>query len=487
MTGKPRTPPRTLLLRKPYGLRYAVMAGIAAAGCCALQLPAVAGSTAAGATARNAVQTGPVSSTPATGTPKLAATGTTETVRQLVQCGGTMYAVGSFSEIQRFTTTYPRNNIFSFSATPGFKVTSWAPDVNGEINSIAFNGSNCNDAYIGGQFTSINGTKVANFAEIDTTTGNVVSGFGDKVGGGHVDTLLVVNGHLLVGGTFTSINGSTADPYYASVSPVTGKDDGFLHLGISGHYVFPKVKRNGTEVYNQQLSHSGKLLLVEGDFTKVGGLGRQQIFMLHVNQTPAKVTGWSSPEFDGSKGEIPGGYPYQCGDSHPFYIHAAAWSPDDSTVYIADTGIHTWNWDGTFPMPGLCDAAAAFPANEKEVLHEWIANDGCDSLYSVAADDSAVYVAGHNRWFPNGDACNTRGPGAIPAPGLAGLAPGATGGSLILNSKGKAGLYSRSRGHGADDMLLTRAGLWIASDNFGGNTSCGGVSGYDGICFLPYS
>ena len=169
-------------MRKPYGLRYAVMAGIAAAGCCALQLPAVAGSTAAGATARNAVQTGPVSSTPATGTPKLAATGTTETVRQLVQCGGTMYAVGSFSEIQRFTTTYPRNNIFSFSATPGFKVTSWGPDVNGEINSIAFNGSNCNDAYIGGQFTSINGTKVANFAEIDTTTGNVVSGFGDSTG-----------------------------------------------------------------------------------------------------------------------------------------------------------------------------------------------------------------------------------------------------------------------------------------------------------------
>ena len=54
MTGKPRTPPRTLLLRKPYGLRYAVMAGIAAAGCCALQLPAVAGSTAAVTAAANA-------------------------------------------------------------------------------------------------------------------------------------------------------------------------------------------------------------------------------------------------------------------------------------------------------------------------------------------------------------------------------------------------------------------------------------------------
>src|SRR5215467_13507673 len=281
MTGKHRTPPRTLLLRKPYGRRYAVIAGIAAAGCCALQLPAVAGSTVADA-ARQAAAAGPVLSTPATGTPKLAATGTTETVRQLVQCGGTMYAVGSFSEIQRFTTKYPRNNIFSFSATPGFKVTSWAPNVNGEINSIAFNGSNCNDAYIGGQFTSVNGTKVANFAEIDTTTGNVVSGFGDRVGGGHVDTVLVVNGHLLVGGTFTTINGSTANPFYASVSPVTGRDDGFLHLGISGHIVFPGVKNNSTEVFNQQLSHGGSLLLVEGDFTSAGGMNRRQIFMLNV-------------------------------------------------------------------------------------------------------------------------------------------------------------------------------------------------------------
>jgi hypothetical protein len=484
MTDHHRTRPRTLLLRKPYGLRYAVIAGIAAAGCCALQLPAAA--TAASTTAKKVAQTGPVSATPATGTPKLATTATTETVRQLVQCGGTMYAVGSFSEIQRFTTTYPRNNIVSFSATSPFKVTSWAPDVNGEVNSIAFDGTNCNDAYIGGQFTTVNGTKARNIAEIDTTTGDLVPGFAANASQ-KVDTLLVVNGHLLAGGTFTSINGSTADPYYASLSPVTGLDDGFLHLGISGHYVFHDVKRNGTEVYNQQLSHGGTLLLAEGDFTKAGGLGRQQIFMLNVSGPAAAVTGWSSPEFDGSKGEIPGGYPYECGDSHPFYIHAAAWSPDDSTIYLADTGFHTWNWNGKFPLPGLCDAAASFPATQKEVLHNWIANDGCDSLYSVAADNSAVYVAGHNRWFPNGNDCNAQGKGAIPAPGLAGLAPGATGGSLVLNSAGNAGLYSRSRGHGADDMLLTSAGLWIASDNFGGRTSCGGVSGYAGICFLPYN
>ena len=48
------------------------------------------------------------------------------------------------------------------------------------------------------------------------------------------------------------------------------------------------------------------------------------------------------------------------------------------------------------------------------------------------------------------------------------------------------------RGHGEDDMLLIQppaadAGLWIASDNFDGGTSCGGVKGFSGLCFLPYT
>jgi len=459
------------------GRRGRLIAVIAAAVCC---LPATA------LTAPSALaQAGPVSATPAAGTPTLAPTGTTEQISQLVQCGGTMYAVGTFTAIDWNGTTYTRNNIFSFSATAPFTVTSWNPNVNGAVNTIAFNGGNCADAYIGGQFTSVNGTAAANLAEIDATTGNVVPAFDDHTGGGHVDTILAVNGHLLVGGNFTSINGSTVDPYMASLNPLTGKDDGFAHLNISGHYVYPKVKTNSTEVDGQQLSHSGALDLVEGDFTSVGGLHRQQIFMLSVSGPTAKVTAWSSPEFDGSQ---PSTFPYYyCSPSHPSYIHAAAWSPDDSTIYLATTGFHPWNWNGTFPVVGLCDAASAFPATQAKVTHYWINYTGCDSLFSAAADASAVYVAGHNRWLDNPDGCNQAGPGAIPAPGLAGLTPGPSGGALLTNSAGTAGLYSRSRGLGADDMLLTSAGLWIASDNFGGGEQCGGVRGFSGICFLQYT
>jgi hypothetical protein len=301
---------------------------------------------------------------------------------------------------------------------------------------------------------------------------------------------LAVNGHLLTGGFFKGINGSTVDPYYASLSPATGKDDGFVHLSISGHIQFQGVKNNSTEVFNQQLSHSGSLVLVEGDYTSVGGLNRRQIFMINVSGTTAALTGWTSPQFDGSdpNGTLNANDKYfNCGASHPFYVHAAAWSPDDSEIYLADTGVKPILWNGTFPMVGMCDAAAAFPATQTQVFSDWIAYDGCDSLYSVAADSSAVYVSGHNRWFNNQNQCNKAGPGAIPAPGLAGLTPGPTGGSLILNSAGTAGLYSRSRGHGSDDMVLTTAGLWIASDNFDGGTSCGGQKGFSGLCFLPYT
>jgi hypothetical protein len=417
-------------------------------------------------------------------TPQLNATGSVEQVRQLVQCGGTMYAVGTFTSVKHNSTVTAVNNAFSFSATAPYNLTTWAPNVNGIVNSIAFNGTNCANAYLGGKFTSVDGTKVGNIAEVTTSgTGALVTTFGHTANG-QVSTLLGVNGHILAGGYYTSINGSTANPYMTSLDPTTGKDDGFVHLSISGNYQFPGVSSNPTRVYNQSLSHGGTLDLVMGDFTSVGGVPRQQIFMLNVATSPATVTAWTSPEWDGSAGEATPaspttGYPYECATVEPFYIQAAAWSPDDSTIYIGTTGYHPNGWPvGKTPRNGLCDAAAAFPATQTQVLHTWVNYTGCDSLYSAAADASTAYFGGHERWSSNPSACDSAGTGAVAAPGFEGLS--ASSGVLTFNP-------TRGRGLGADGMLDTSAGLWIASDNQNGASQCAGKSGHAGICFLPYS
>ncbi|MCW2909100.1 MAG: hypothetical protein JWL68_3889, partial [Actinomycetia bacterium] len=94
-----------------------------------------------------------------------------------------------------------------------------------------------------------------------------------------------------------------------------------------------------------------------------------------------------------------------------------------------------------------------------------------------AADASTAYFGGHERWASNPLGCDFQGPGAIVAPGMEGLSP--TTGALTFNP-------TRGRGKGADDMLITSAGLWIASDNLNNTNQCGGKSGHAGICLLPY-
>ena len=417
-------------------------------------------------------QTGPVSPAPGTGTPALAPTGVTEQVRQLVECGGNMYAVGSFTQISQGGVTYTRDNVFSFSAAAPFGITSWAPSTNGTVNSIQLT-ADCSHAYIGGSFTQVDGSAASNIAYIRTYNNTMVQDWAHSANKAVNTLLLTPNGHLLAGGQFTSINGSSKHAYYASLNPGNGSDDGYLNLKVSGSYSYPGSDPNTTEIYNQQLAPDGDYVLAEGVFTSVQGQHRQQIFMLHLASSAGNVTPWTSNEFNS-----------YCSDNHPLYVKAAAWSPDGLTVYAGDTGFHPYNWGKQFPLTGLCDAAVAFPSTLATVSHTWINYTGCDSLYSIAADPFAVYAGGHERWADNPGGCDQAGPGAIVSPGMSAFTPG---GQLITDSTGTTGAYSRGRGLGADDMLITPTGLWIASDNDAGTDTCGGVSGLAGICFLPYT
>jgi hypothetical protein len=430
-----------------------------------------------------------LSCSPKTLTPSLPNTSSkTMQIRQLVQCGSRIYAVGTFSEIVSPNTsgtgsvTLTRNNVFSFGATRPYRVTSWNPNVNGEVDSIAVGGTNCSTAYLGGSFTKVHGTSVKNIAEVSTSTGAVQTKFRSDASN-TVQSLVLHDGRLLTGGYFTSINGQNRR-YLVGLSSSTGAPDSYMGLDISGNYQYSQtiptaapVASNGTRVYNMQLSHAGGRLLVEGDFTSVGGKSRQQIFMLTLGKTRATVTNWTSPAFLG-----------HCYINEPFYIRAAAWGVGDTTVYTASTGYHPNDGPvGATARTGLCDSTARFSATETTVDPTWVSYTGCDSLYSIAAGADNVYVGGHERWADNPNDCDNEAPPATPAPGMAGLSEST--GQLAFDP-------TRSRGLGADDMLLTSAGLWIASDNLSGTETvngktepftsdmCGGVGGRAGICFL---
>lgn len=434
----------------------------------------------------------------ATYTPSIADTTTGMTVRQLVLCGGTMYAVGKFTSIKQVkpaAATLARNNVFSFSSTTG-QVSSFNPDVNGKVNSIALS-PNCSTAYLGGVFTSVGGVTVKNIAAVNTSTGAVVTTFAHNAGG-QVNALLVSGSHLLAG-SYSTVNGST-NRFLSSHSLTTGRDDGYVHLGISGNYVYTQQDgrasgSNSTQVYNFSLSPDQTRLLAMGVFTSVGGQARRQIFMLDLGTVTTTVDPWYSAEFN-----------QNCNYNEAFWLQDASWSTDGRTVYPVTTGYKpatdndpasgvTTGFYTSEPRGGLCDAAAAFStattANTPVPNHLWVNYAGCDSLYATAADATAVYVGGHQRRLnaPNDCDENNLSSGPVAAAGIGGLRP-SDGNVYTTAADPYTGEYQRSRGTGADDMVLVPGqGLWIGSDNGSSSAfsqSCGGKAGHAGICLLPY-
>ncbi|MEP6665017.1 MAG: hypothetical protein ABJA81_01100, partial [Nocardioidaceae bacterium] len=323
--------------------------------------------TATGAVTARAAAPLAVSATPVSYTPWLLSTTPDQFVYEIDQCGGLMYSVGRVSSIGQGSQTYTRGNAFSFSATNG-TMTSWNPQANAPIRSIAFS-PDCSIAYLGGSFTSIKGVSANGIAAVDTSTGALIQSFAHNASG-EVNVVELVNGNLIAGGTFTAINGAQR-MRLASLDPTTGVPTSYLTLQAAGG-----------KVYNSQVSHSGDKLLIEGNFSTVGGVTRHQIAMLDLGASSATLNNWYSNEFS-----------QVCAIS--FYVRDAAWSPDDQSIYVATTGAWPANGGQGGPRSGLCDAAAKFPATAQTVSHSWINYTGCDSLYAVEATSDTVYIAGH--------------------------------------------------------------------------------------------
>ena len=263
--------------------------------------------------------------TPPDWTPQMVAPAGAGYVRQLTPCGNLMYVAGTFSQFRSPAdggATYTRNNALAFNATNG-RMSRVQPEHQRHrqldrarsrqlLHGVESAASSAPSA----------GTAATNIAAVDATTGAFKSAFAHSANG-QVNALLATHGHLLVGGYFSSLNGVTRQKL-ASLNPTTGAVDSYLTLGLAGNY---PGNSNGTRGYNFTLSHNGTKTLVTGDFTSVGGVHREQVFQLDLGASAATLNGWTSNDFY-----------IHCADSLPFYIQDAAYSPDDSTIYVATTG-----------------------------------------------------------------------------------------------------------------------------------------------------
>ena len=416
-----------------------------------------------------------VSSTPAA-TPQIATSGTDgsiEEVVQLTQCGTTMYAVGTFTQIRNpgSTALIARNNAFAFSAVAPHRVTNWNPNVNGSVNTVACGTDG--SVFLGGNFSQAGGAANRNLAKVNATTGaSMTFSFHPAGRVQHVEVVRDVGGvlHLLVGGYFAGLLDSR--------NPVTGADDGYGTPVITGtyssNYTNPDFPAAGhaPRIWNMTVSPNGRAVLMSGVFNSVGGQRHEQLFRLNLTAGTSTVSPWTPRELF-----------TPCFTRQPYYAQDAAWSPDMTRIYTATTGLRTYE-EQQLPTnlrpqtrSGPCDAIISYPATETAFDgHQWINYTGCDSLYSVAADATTVFGGGHQRWVSNGTACDRAGVGSFPSPGLS---------HLSSTSGARQAGATRGRGLGAVDLLRTSAGLWIGSDNQANTSTCGGSSQRMGICFLP--
>jgi len=408
-------------------MKFRVVAGLAVA-LAVLLSP----SSAAASLAQPAV----VSANPADWTPRLPVD-STSAVYVLHQVGTTMYVGGAFATLAGAA----RSNVASFGATTG-ALLGFAPNVNGAVWAVVPTADG--QLVLGGTFTSVNGVARVGLAKVNATTGALDPTFAPTLGGKVTDAQLV-GARLIVSGTFGK--------RLAALDPFTGRDTGYLNLGITG-----TVASNAgpTQVYRFAVDPQGAHLVAIGNFTTVAGQGRSRAFMATLGSTAGTLNAWSYQPLT-----------RMCqAASEPDYLRDVDFSPDGTYFVVVSTGYVSQAGDLGLT---LCDATARFETlNASPTRPTWINYTGGDTLHSVVVTGAAVYVGGHQRWLNNPQGKDSAGPGALSRPGIGAINP-TTGLALTWDPR-------RARGVGAKALYATSAGLWVGSD-----TSTGGALG----CSVP--
>ncbi len=351
----------------------------------------------------------------------------------VAQVGDMIVLGGTFSTVTQGGTTYTRNRLLAFNATTGEVSTTFVPNIDRRVDTLADAGDGWS-VYVGGRFNTVNGSTHRKVVRLNVNTGAVVNSFSPGAVNGKVNDMKLIGDELYIAGGFTKVAGQNRRKM-ASLDRFNGD------LTTKLTPTFEGVNNGGsTSIVKFDVSPDGNRLVAIGNFATVDGLPRHQIVMLDTSGPTSAVTDWSTDRF-----------PDEGASVFNTYMRDLDFSPEGDYFIISTTGAYRG-------PDSLCDTITRWETDRSGPGQEptWIDHTGGDTTYAVAATGTAVYAGGHMRWVNNPYAGDQAGPGAVPHEGIVALDP--------TNGLPFSWDAFRARGVGVFDFLATDEGLWVGSD-----------------------
>lgn len=175
--------------------------------------------------------------------------------------GNTVYAGGNFTDARPAgaapgTNLTRRANLLAYNLTTGALNTSFAPSLNGQVKTVAASPDGSR-IYVGGAFTTANGQPRSRIAAYSTATGQLIAGFAPAVNAA-VNAIVATNTVVYVGGAFTSANNAPR----ARLAAFSATNGALLSWA-------PHADNNGVEA--MVLAPGGGKLVIGGSFTSING------------------------------------------------------------------------------------------------------------------------------------------------------------------------------------------------------------------------
>ena len=331
--------------------------------------------------------------------------------RAFAQIGNTVYVGGSFTRVRSAAspTQVTANYLFAYDRTTGALSTTFTPNLNGLVNSLAVVD---NTLYVGGNFTTADGVARRAAVALDGATGRVVAGFNAAMDY-NVRSIAVSGPWLYLGGAFHYVGGR-AHALLARVNRVTGAVDQGFQINAS----VPRY--NSPYVSTIAVSPDGRWLAFGGNFTDVNGQSRWQLGLADVSGATAVLSSWQTDGYVANCYSSANGFDTYVMDlafdeSSSWFVVAAAGGRGNGVTDYCDS---TTRWDPALTGPGQAPT--------------WIDWTGTDSVTAVTVARGVVYIGGHFRWQNNSNGNDAPGGGAVDRYGMAALDP-ATGMPVAWN------------------------------------------------------